>query len=189
MKLRPLLLALFLVAGFYYFTTHSNRIFKPDWITRPAHVELTEAAAPPAYDAEEQENISVYKKALPSVVNITSTAVAYDFFYGAVPQQGQGSGFVIDAEGHILTNFHVVEGARQVEVTTSDKKKYKAAIVGTDPQHDLAVIQIESRAIAPATFGPVVGETVTLCPPPARISTTRRTRASPFFPNLPARGL
>jgi len=153
MKLRPLLLALFLVAGFYYFTTHSNRIFKPDWITRPAHVELTEAAAPPAYDAEEQENISVYKKALPSVVNITSTAVAYDFFYGAVPQQGQGSGFVIAAEGHILTHFHVVEGARQVEVTTSDKKKYKAAIVGTDPQHDLAVIQIESRAIAPATLG------------------------------------
>jgi len=153
MRLRPLLLIILLVAGFYYFTTHSNRIFKPGWITRPTHVELTEAAAPPSYDAEEQENIAVYKKALPSVVNITATAVAYDFFYGAVPQQGQGSGFVIDGEGHILTNYHVVEGARQVEVTTHDKKKYKAAIVGTDPQHDLAVIQIDSHSVPPAILG------------------------------------
>ena len=105
----------------------------PSWVTRPSHVELTQAAGPSNYDAEEQNNIAVYKKALPSVVNITSTAVAYDFFYGAVPQQGMGSGFVIDTEGHILTNYHVVEGARQLEVTTSDKKKYKAQIIGTDP--------------------------------------------------------
>ena len=136
----------------------------PSWVARPAHVEITEAAAPPQFDAEEQENISVYKKALPFVVNITSTAVAYDFFYGAVPQQGQGSGFVIDAEGRILTNFHVVENARQVEVTTSDKKRYKAEIIGTDPPNDLAVIQIPARSIAPAVLadskGLVVGQKV-----------------------------
>src|SRR5258707_9472194 len=64
-----------------------------------------------------------------------------------------GSGFVIDGEGHILTNFHVVEGARQVEVTTSDKKKYKAQIVGTDPVHDLAVIQIPTKAVPQAEIG------------------------------------
>jgi len=97
-------------------------------------------------------------------VNITSTAVAFDFFYGPVPQQGMGSGFVIDSEGHILTNFHVVEGARQVEVTTSDKKKYKAQIVGTDPVHDLAVIQIPNKAVPQAEIGDskslVVGQKV-----------------------------
>src|SRR5262249_36708955 len=114
-------------------------------ITRPEHVELAEASGPQALDPDEQLNVTVYKKALPSVVNITSTAVAFDFFYGAVPQQGAGSGFVIDGEGHILTNYHVIENARQVEVTTSDKKKYKAQIVGTDPAHDLAVIQIPAR--------------------------------------------
>jgi len=68
--------------------------------------------------------------------------VEFDFFYGEVPQQGQGSGFVIDKQGHILTNYHVVQGAQQVEVTFSDRKKYKAQIVGTDPSHDLAIIQI-----------------------------------------------
>src|ERR1700742_2582801 len=120
--LRPILLAILLVTTFYFVTTHLNGP-ESSWVTHPSHVELTQAAGPGAYDAEEQNNIAVYKKALPSVVNITSTAVAYDFFYGAVPQQGMGSGFVIDSEGHILTNYHVIEGARQLEVTTSDKKK------------------------------------------------------------------
>lgn len=161
--LRPLLFAVFLAAAFYYVTNYPN-VARPSWVTRPGHVELTEAASPPSYDSEEQENISVYKKCLPSVVNITSTALTFDFFYGAVPQQGQGSGFVIDAEGHILTNYHVVEGARQVEVNTSDKKKYHAQIIGTDPHHDLAVIQIPSHSIPPAVLGDskglVVGQKV-----------------------------
>ena len=150
--LRPLLLALILVAAFYVLTTHT-RNSTPSWITRPEHIELTEASGTPSYDNEEQENISVYKKGLPSVVNITSTAVAYDIFYGAVPQQGMGSGFVIDAEGHILTNYHVIENARQVEVTTSDKKKYKAQIIGVDPPHDLAIIQIPSKTVPQAEIG------------------------------------
>lgn len=161
-SLRPILFATIFVGAFYFFTLHGP--LRPTWVTRPAHVELSEAAAPPQYDNEEQENIAVYKKALPSVVNITSTAVAFDFFYGPVPQQGQGSGFVIDGEGHILTNYHVVEGARQVEVTTSDKKRYKAQIIGTDPQHDLAVLQIPSHAVPQAVLadskGLVVGQKV-----------------------------
>jgi S1-C subfamily serine protease len=151
--LRPALLAVLLVLTFYLVTTRMAGPNGPSWVTRPSHVELTQAAGPANYDAEEQNNIAVYKKALPSVVNITSTAVTFDFFYGAVPQQGMGSGFVIDAEGHILTNFHVVEGARQVEVTTSDKKKYRAQIVGTDPVHDLAVIQIPNKAVPQAEIG------------------------------------
>src|SRR5438445_6610137 len=162
--LRPVLLATLLVLTFYFVTTRLAGPDAPSWITRPTHVELTQAAGPANFDADEQNNIAVYKKALPSVVNITSTAGAFDFFYGAVPQQGMGSGFVIDTEGHILTNFHVVEGARQVEVTTSDKKKYKAQIVGTDPVHDLAVIQIPNKAVPQAELGDskslVVGQKV-----------------------------
>jgi len=162
--LRPALLATLLVLSFYFVTTRLAGPDAPSWVTRPTHVELTQAAGPANFDADEQNNINVYKKALPSVVNITSTAVAYDFFYGAVPQQGMGSGFVIDTEGHILTNNHVVEGARQLEVTTSDKKKYKAQIVGTDPVHDLAVIQIPNKSVPQAEIGDskslVVGQKV-----------------------------
>src|SRR5689334_22541696 len=151
-SLRPILLGIVLAAAFYDLTTYVRGPFMPSWVSRPTHVELTEAA-PPSFDTEEQLNISVYKKALPSVVNITSTTVAFDFFYGPVPQQGMGSGFVIDGEGHILTNYHVIEGARQVEVTTGDKKKYKAQVIGMDPQHDLAVIQIPSKDVPAAEIG------------------------------------
>jgi S1-C subfamily serine protease len=163
-SLRPILLVILFVATFYFLTNRWARPVLSSPVTRPAHVELAEAAAAQSLDAEEQENITVYKKALPAVVNITSTAVAFDFFYGAVPQRGMGSGFVIDGEGHILTNYHVVENARQLEVTTSDKKKYKAQIVGTDPAHDLAVIQIPIKTVPRAEIGDsknlVVGQKV-----------------------------
>jgi len=162
--LRPIFLAILLFAAFYLITTHPDGLFRPSTMAHPSHVELKEVSAAPSFDSEEQENIAVYKKALPSVVNITSVAVAYDFFYGAVPKEGQGSGFVIDSAGHILTNYHVVEGARQVEVTTSDKKKYRANIIGTDPPDDLAVIQISDHAVTPASLGDsknlVVGQKV-----------------------------
>ena len=96
-------------------------------------LELTEAQAAPAYDAEEQNNIAVYKRVLPSVVNITSTTLVFNFFYGQVPQQGQGSGFILDKAGHVLTNFHVVEGAnRGIEVQLSNKHRYSAKVIGTD---------------------------------------------------------
>jgi S1-C subfamily serine protease len=98
------------------------------------------------------------------VVNITSTAVAFDFFYGPVPQEGQGSGFIIDKEGHILTNYHVIANAREVEVTLHNKKKYKATVIGRDRSHDLAVIQIQAPGLVPATLGDskplVVGQKV-----------------------------
>src|SRR5207247_658103 len=101
----------------------------------------------------EQNNISVYRKNIGSVVNITSKAVAFDFFYGLVPQEGQGSGFIIDKEGHILTNYHVIADARQVEVTLHNRKKYRATIVGTDRSHDLAIIQIKAPDLTPMVLG------------------------------------
>src|SRR5258707_243839 len=154
--LRPLIFSVFLVLVFYLLTTHGGGFHLPvdkSWVTRPAKIEITEAAAPPNFDSEEQNNISVYRRVIPTVVNITSTAVAFDFFYGAVPQQGQGSGFIIDSDGHILTNNHVIAGARQVEVTLWNKKKYRAEVIGADRQKDLAVIQIPAKSLASATLG------------------------------------
>jgi len=121
--------------------------------TAPERERNVTAAPPEGLDAEERNNIEVYKRVLPAVVNVTSTAVAFDFFYGAVPQQGQGSGFIIDKDGHILTNYHVIEGARQVEVTLSNRKKYRAKVIGTDRGHDLAVIQIQAPDLTPAALG------------------------------------
>ena len=122
-------------------------------ISRPTHVELSEAAGPEKLDPEEQNNIDVYHRVIPSVVNITSKTMAYDFFYGPVPEEGQGSGFIIDKEGHILTNYHVVGDASQLEVTLHNKKTYKATVIGKDRAHDLAVIQIKAPDVVPAVLG------------------------------------
>ncbi|HEV3308234.1 MAG TPA: trypsin-like peptidase domain-containing protein [Candidatus Sulfotelmatobacter sp.] len=156
--IRPAIFALVLAGAFFYFTTwRSNSqlsmLHPSAWLPHPVQVEITEAAGNEGLDSEEQNNILVYRKNIPSVVNVTSRAMAFDFFYGLTPQEGQGSGFVIDKEGHILTNYHVVADARQVEVTLHNRKKYKATIVGTDPPHDLAVIQIKAPDLIPAVLG------------------------------------
>src|SRR6202045_1362985 len=156
--LRPTMLALLLAGAFFYFTTwRSNGRFRNsnpvNWLSHPAQVEITEAAPGEGLDSEEQNNIGVYRRNIPSVVNVTSRAMAFDFFYGLVPQEGQGSGFVIDKEGHILTNYHVIADARQVEVTLHNRKKYKATIVGTDKPHDLAIVQIKAPDLQPMILG------------------------------------
>jgi len=160
MKLsRILLITLLLVGGFWFVTTH----FPPGSLaggpsfdatgSRIAGLDLKEAHAAPAYDAEEQNNIAIYKRVLPSVVNITSTSLVFDFFYGTVPQQGQGSGFILDKAGHILTNYHVVAGAnRGVEVQLYNKRRYAATVVGTDKTHDLALLQIDAPDLQPVTL-------------------------------------
>ncbi|HXY51709.1 MAG TPA: trypsin-like peptidase domain-containing protein [Terriglobales bacterium] len=152
--LRPVVLALLLAGAFFYFTTwKSGGLHPASWVTRPAKVAITEAASGEALDPEEENNILVYRKNIPSVVNITSRTVTFDFFYGLVPQDGQGSGFVIDKDGHILTNYHVIADARQVEVTMHNRKRYKATVIGTDPSHDLAVIQVSAPSLTPAVLG------------------------------------
>jgi S1-C subfamily serine protease len=156
--LRPVIFALAIAGGFFYFTTwrsntQAGGVHASNWLSHPAQVEITEAAPGEPLDGEEQNNISVYKKNIPSVVNVTSRAMTFDFFYGLVPQEGQGSGFIIDKDGHILTNYHVIADARQVEVTLHNRKKYKATVVGSDPSHDLAVIQIKAPELVPAVLG------------------------------------
>ncbi|MGD0647465.1 MAG: trypsin-like peptidase domain-containing protein [Acidobacteriaceae bacterium] len=168
MKLRPVLLVLLILCGFYFLTTrwlpsgamaglmhHTPNNLPETTTTSPTpNFSLTEANAAPAYEPEELQNIAVYKKALPSVVNITSTeVVCCDFFLQPVPQQGQGSGFIIDNQGHILTNYHVVEDAQNIEVILSNKKHFQAKRIGVDPVHDIALLQITGATdLQPATL-------------------------------------
>jgi S1-C subfamily serine protease len=153
MKLfRPMAIAVLIVGAFFYFTTYRSGTLH---LLNPPEkkIEITEAASSEPLDSDEQNNISVYRKNIGSVVNVTSKAVAFDFFNGLVPQEGQGSGFIIDKEGHVLTNFHVIEDARQVEVTLNNRKKYRATVVGTDRSHDLAIIQIKAPDVSPMVLG------------------------------------
>jgi len=157
MKLRRLLLVVLLVGGFWYVTANlpsmlgKYSLFHLRGSDSP--LQLTEAEAAPAYNAGELNNISVYKRVLPSVVNITSTTLVFNFFYGAVPQQGQGSGFILDKTGHILTNYHVIEGAnRGIKVQLYNKLSYSAKVIGTDKVHDLALLQIDAPNLQPVTL-------------------------------------
>ena len=94
-------------------------------------------------------------------MNITSRQVVFNFFYGAVPQEGQGSGFILDKAGHVLTNNHVVQGAnRGIEVTLSNKRRYSAKVVGIDKVHDLALLQIEAPNLQPVTLADSSGLSV-----------------------------
>ncbi len=97
-----------------------------------------------AFTPDEEINIRVYRSASPAVVNITTIAMAYDFFLNPVANEGTGSGAIIDRSGHILTNFHVIDGARRLEVTLADGSKWPARPVGADPSNDLAVVKIDA---------------------------------------------
>ena len=150
-SIRPFVLGILLAGAFFYYTSHRTGP-GPSWVSREP-VQLTEAQAAPALDSEEQNNVDVYRRVAPSVVNITTTVVSYDFFFGAQAQEGVGSGFIIDKEGHILTNYHVIGGARKLEVILANKKNYPATVVGGDKSHDLAVIQIKAPNLQPITLG------------------------------------
>ncbi len=158
MKLRHIALIVLFVGGFWYLTSHlPSRLkdlpFVSSLRSSKSPLQLTEADAAPAYDAEEQNNIAVYKRVLPSVVNITSRQVVFNFFYGAVPQEGQGSGFILDRAGHVLTNNHVIDGAnRGIDVQLSNKHHYAAKVIGTDKVHDLALLQIDAPNLEPVTL-------------------------------------
>jgi S1-C subfamily serine protease len=117
----------------------------------PAPAQLSE----PNLDPTEAENVRIYKLASRSVANILTKTVEYDFFFNPVPVEGAGSGFLIDADGHILTNHHVVQGAQTIEVTFGDHSTYKARLIGADSVNDIALIQIDTkgRKLAPLPLG------------------------------------
>jgi len=112
-------------------------------VATPTPLSPDKVAAAEAFDVEEQLVTNVYQRVSPSVVHITSRIVVMSFFAGPMPEEGTGSGFVLDKEGHIVTNNHVVQGAQTIEVTLFDSTRVPARVVGTDPANDLAVIQID----------------------------------------------
>jgi S1-C subfamily serine protease len=111
---------------------------------RGVWTEAAAAAAASGYSPEEQNNIDIYRGAREATVNITTQVNVQDWFFQVYPQKGTGSGFIINADGEILTNFHVVRGATQMTVKLMDQKVYKAKVLGTDTGHDLALIKIEA---------------------------------------------
>ncbi len=102
-----------------------------------------------AAQAVESRYIAVYDRAGGSVVNITSVQFVMNFFMQPVPQEGSGSGFVYDDQGHIITNYHVVENADELRVTMTGGQVYDATVVGVDPANDLAVIRIDAGDALP----------------------------------------
>ncbi|MDT4896123.1 MAG: hypothetical protein QOH25_1200 [Acidobacteriota bacterium] len=136
-----LLSALFAAASVVVFN-RLTRHFEPN------SAAFTEAMPPgitdPALATEEQNNVEVYKAISPGVVSIKSTSYRQDFFGQVEEGQGSGSGSVIDDQGHILTNYHVIEGAQKLSASIGGDKTYPATVVGGDPDTDLAVIKIEA---------------------------------------------
>jgi S1-C subfamily serine protease len=94
---------------------------------------------------DEINNIQIYERANKAVVYITTVTMQYTWFYQAVPQEGTGSGVIIDAEGHVLTNYHVISGADKISITLADGTVAEGKVTGTDPENDLAVVQFNAR--------------------------------------------
>jgi S1-C subfamily serine protease len=113
----------------------------------PTSAPVTPGPAEVSANELEVQVEAVYAQRAPAVVNISVVAIAYDFFMRPIPQEGTGSGFIYDTEGHIVTNYHVVQGAESVSVALSNGEMYEAEIVGTDPPTDLAVLKIEAGSL------------------------------------------
>ena len=109
----------------------------------------------PTTASDEQNNIEVYRTLSPGVVFIHSTSYAQDFFGFVEPQEGSGSGSILDQQGNILTNYHVIEGAQKLSVSMGVQKDYPAVVVGGDPDTDLAVIRLTQKPAGPLTVVPL----------------------------------
>lgn len=105
-------------------------------------------------DLAERRVIDVYERVSPSVVSITTQVLRRGFFF-EIPEEGAGSGFVLDLEGHILTNYHVISSAREIDVNLSDEYVLPAKVVGVDPRNDVALLQVDAPVdiLVPVTFG------------------------------------
>ena len=147
---------------------------KPEWLPgRPAPVTVRESS--PANDDEHPNGAASYRDAaraaLPAVVHIYTTQEVrrkrhpllddpvFRHFFGERPDNapqptaGLGSGVLVSSDGYILTNFHVIEAARDIQVSLNDGHTYKAKIIGSDPESDLAVLQIKADKLPSVTFG------------------------------------
>ncbi len=105
------------------------------WIVAPPDSTITEL---------ETQVEAVYTAVGDAVVNIAVTSIGYDYFFNAVPSEGSGSGFVYDAQGYIVTNYHVIENAQEIQVTFADGAAFTGTVIGADSTYDLAVIKIDA---------------------------------------------
>ncbi len=110
-------------------------------------IQALPAGAAPVISSDEKINMDVYDRVHKAVVNISTTTMRLNFWRQVVPQSGQGSGFIIDEKGYILTNDHVVGNAQRITVTLGDGVKSEAVLIGTDPASDLAVIRIPASLV------------------------------------------
>jgi S1-C subfamily serine protease len=147
-----LISGLFAAGGVVIFDLLSKRY-------QPSEAAFTETPpagiTDPSTVTDEQNNIEVYRTLSPGVVFIHSTSYARDFFGFVEPQEGSGSGSILDQQGHILTNYHVIAGAQTLSVSLGGKKDYPAVVVGRDPDTDLAVIRLTEKPPGPLTVIPM----------------------------------
>ncbi|HEX4164219.1 MAG TPA: trypsin-like peptidase domain-containing protein [Bryobacteraceae bacterium] len=148
MRARAVILSFCITFGLLWLTAHANWSLRD--VTAPlfrAGLKWSEPAAVhgAGLSAEEQNNIDVYRAARLATVYITSTTVRRDFFYGPVASESLGSGFLINDNGFILTNFHVISGSSRIQVTMQDQTQYYATPVDTDRSDDLALIKINPK--------------------------------------------
>ncbi len=151
--IRPLAIGLIIGLGAYW---AGSRYGQRNPVSVSA-VRLAAVSGNTELDPTEVENVRIYKQAAPAVASVTTRTMEYDFFFNPVPVEGAGSGFLIDNAGHILTNFHVVQGAQAIEVVFGgeDQTRYKAKMIGADSRNDIALIQIDTTGhkLTPLTLG------------------------------------
>jgi S1-C subfamily serine protease len=134
-------------------TTSASVLATPTAVAASTTAAATTTAA--AFDEQQASNaleaqiINVYDSASPAVVNITNRSYVYYRFMGSVPEEGTGSGFVFDTQGHIVTNYHVIQNADELLVTLAGGQVYTAEVVGSDPTNDLAVLHIDAAQDLP----------------------------------------
>ncbi len=147
MRFRTVVIAALLVGAFMYLTSNnpwSRRIFRPAGDPGPLW-SGPEVALSAGLSADEENNIEIYKMAHDATVNITSTVYRRGFFFEIYPSRESGSGFLINENGQILTNNHVISGgAPQIQVTLADQSRHEAEVLVRDPMNDLALIRINA---------------------------------------------
>ena len=148
MRPRALILTLLIAGTFWFLTTQGNwklkKILQPLTSSGQLWSEPVTARGANNFDSDEQNNIDLYKTNRLATVNITSVVYQRDMFFQVFPTQGTGSGFIINDDGEIITNNHVINGSRNITVTLSDHKTYKADVLGIDRRNDLALIKIKA---------------------------------------------
>ncbi len=148
MRPRALIMTLVLVGAFWLITSRGNwsveRLMRPISSSGKLWTEPVTAHGAGTFGADEQNNIDIYKTSHLATVNITSVVYQRNMFFQVFPTKGMGSGFIINEDGEIVTNKHVIAGSSKVQVTLSDQKQYDAEVLGIDSRDDLAILKINA---------------------------------------------